>query len=367
MNKCIGIAIGIVLVFLPGCLLGQKSSPATAPPNSADMPRIHLQYKTNKDPVLLPSLVAGMPQCGLDGQQLMEFRIPPSYFEAGVYSISDSNQVRSFTPPPADDGMTTGIMQFDATDQNVYLLTMSAPQWKKKPATDDDDSGRSKAKEKPKQRYNIVRFDSDGQQEESVSLDLPFRPVHFGAFKDGRFFVIGIDDVNLVTQAAILNPDGSLRAFTDLSSVFPSSEGLMASVPPGFSSAPRDLKLTIGANMLRIGHVPGGLALMLINIHGKIPIIGQDGAVHAITPHIPKGYFVDSTLNSTDKLLLRVRTSDTSDEEHLLMDINPLDGSLTRIVDTGDVPASGFACEHDGEFLMLHWIDKKPHVQIGKP
>lgn len=328
---------------------------------ATSVPVVRLKFETAQMPVALPSLVvAGLPLCGFKDSELIEFAMPPNYVERGLYSITAGKEIRTFSiASPTDGKFHRDFLQFDANDSGAYILTATASHFQKDAV--QDDAGNSMT-------YDILRYDDQGQLKETNHLDLHFRPMRFGVFPNGDFLVLGIDDVNLTPQSAILRPDGTLRAYVDLWSALPSNDALAAGVPKGFGQGSELMKLSIGLGAYRIGHTPTGLALLKQDNTDKIILISSDGTVSTVTVQIPTGYAVDSFVESDKRWLLRVNSPDSdSDAKFKIFEFRSDDGALMSEINTAPAPSSGFSCERDGEFRLLHWIDKKPYLETAKP
>lgn len=329
------------------------------------VPVIRLKFETAQVPIALPSLVvAGLPLCGFKDSELLEFAMPPNYVERGLYSITAGKEVRTFSiADPTDKKLLRSFLQFDANDSGAYILTSTMHRFQKDVSEngDQDDTGDSMT-------YDIVRYDDQGQLKETNHLDLHLRPIRFGVFPNGDFLVLGIDNANLTPQAVILHSDGTLRAYVDLWNALPSNDALAATVPKGFDHGAELMKLSIGLGAYRIGHTATGLALFRQDTSNKIILVSSSGAVSTVTVQIPKGYAVDSFVESDKRWLLRVNSPDSdSDGKFQIFEFRSDDGVLMSEINTAPAPSSGFACERDGEFRLVHWIDKKPYLETAKP
>jgi hypothetical protein len=181
---------------------------------------------------------------------------------------------------------------------------------------------------------------------------------------------LGIDDVNETPQAAILNTDGSFVATVDLWNAMPSKEKLMASVPSGFSDAPAGAKLTIAMGDFEVWHAPTGLAMLKQLDTNKFILITSGGIVSTLTPKLPKGYTVASLVQSDNRWLVRVGGPGITPEsvpKYDLYEFRPDDGVLIRKLDLEPAPGTGAACEHNGEFKLIHWTDGKLYLETARP
>ena len=357
-----GIAI-LILATIPKVGLSQVTKhPEAASVTDPPLSDVHFKFETEQLPIALPSLVvAGSPKCGFrDSEMLLEFAMPPKYSERGLYAVPSGKDVRTLSVPnPTDSEYKRSFRQSDASASGAYILTVTV---RRLGTAGEDDASDPK-------NYEILRYDDQGELKETNKLDVHFRPVRFGAFPDGKFLVLGVDDVNLTPQAAILNSDGSYVAQVDLSNALPSDAKLTAGVPNGFSGAPAAMKLTLGVGAYRIEHTPSGLALLKQRDTNKIILVSSGGSVTTVTPKLPKGDTVDSFVESDKRWLLRVNGPENSDAvaKFDIYEFRSDDGVLVRKLNTDPAPSAGFACEHDGEFKLLHWIDKKPYLETAKP
>jgi hypothetical protein len=366
-HRSVSVSLVIILAILSSEVVSQapKNSEADRPTDSP-LSTVHFKFEIGQLPIALPSLVvAGLPLCGFkDSSLLLQFMRAPDYETQGLYSISSGNDVRTLSvPDPQEPELQRNFREADANESGVYMLTvLTRRTGKNYPKSLEDMTSDPK-------NYEILRYDDQGQLKETIHHDLHFRPVRFGVFPDGKFLVLGVNDVNETPQAAILNTDGSFVANVDLWNALPSNEKLAASVPNGFSSASTGMKLSIAVGAYQIWHTPSGLALLKQRDTNKIILVTSGGSVSTVTPRIPKGYTVDSFVESDNRWLLRVNGPENADAiaKFDIYEFRSDDGVLVRKLSTEPAPSSGFACEHDGEFRLLHWIDKKPYLETAKP
>lgn len=361
----VGASILILMVHSGQGIAQSASVSQEANATTTPVPVVHLKFETAQVPVALPSLVvAGLPLCGFKDSELLEFAMPPNCVERGLYSITAGKEVRTFSiADPTDRKFLRNFLQFDANDSGAYILTATTHRFQK------DASGNAvQGDVGDSMTYDILRYDDQGQLKETNHLDLHLHLIRFGVFPNGDFLVLGIDDVNLTPQAAILHSDGSLRAYVDLWNEIPSNDALAATVSKGFGQGSELMKLSIGLGSYRIEHTPTGLALFRYGISNKIILVSSSGAISTVTPQIPKGYTVDSLVESDKRWLLRVDGPDSdSDAKFQIFEFRSDDGTLVGAMNTAPAPSSGFACERDGEFRLMHWVDKKPYLEIAKP
>ena len=361
----IGIRILILAIFTREGISQATKNPEADSTTDSPLSTVHFKFETGQIPIALPSLVVGgLPMCGFKDSLLLRFMKAPEYDTQGMYSISSGKDVHTFAiPDPPESELQRTFRGADANASGVYMLTvLTRRTGKNYPKSLEDMTSDPK-------NYEILRFDDQGQSKETIHHDLHFRPVRFGVFPDGKFLVLGVNDVNETPQAAILNTDGSFVTNVDLWNALPSDEKLAASVPNGFSNAPMDMKLTIAVGAFQIWHTPAGLALLKQRDFNKIILVTSGGTVSTVTPKIPKGYTVDSTVQSDNRWLLRVNGPESTDAiaKYDIYEFRSDDGVLVSKLNTEPAPSSGFACEHDGEFKLLHWIDKKPYLETAKP
>lgn len=358
------VLIGIAIFFLAiGSMVGVSQAtknPQTTAATDPPLPIVHFKFETNQIPVAVPSEVTlGLPQCGFhDSALLILFMAKPNYEIKGMYSISSGKDVRTLAiPEPTDSTLKRYYVEDDANDSDAYILTQTVR------LSHVEEDQRDPAS------YDILRFDDQGTLKETIHPDLKFRTLQMGVFPDGKFLILGFDEGNLAPRAAILDSGGSYVTSVDLGDVLPTNNELKAAVPPGLSrNMPESMKIAQGLKYYRFWHTPSGLALMKQDTN-KIILITSGGVVTTVTPKIPKGYTANSFIQSDKRWLLRVMGPE-DDYEVSKFDIYEFrseDGTLVRKLDTEPAPSGGFACEHDGEFKLLHWIDKKAYLEVAKP
>jgi hypothetical protein len=356
------VPIGIVL-FILATVSANGLSQATKTPQAAGptdpVPIVHMKFEDDPFAVPLPSqVVIGLPSCGFNGGILAQFSAKPDYETKGMYSIIPGKGVHMLAiPDPTDNLFKRHFLEESSNDSGAYILTFMIRA--------SGENGDRDAKDPAS--YEILSFDEQGFKD-AIHPQVKFRPMRIGVFPDGKFLITGYDYGNQTPRVAILDSGGAYLTSVNLENALPTNNELQSSLPARYKMMPESERAAGAFNFYQMWPTPSGMALMKQGTT-KIILITSGGGVRTVTPKLPEGYTVTSFVQSDKRWLLRAKGPDTEGQagKFDIYEIRGDDGSLIRKLDTSPAPSVGFACEHDGEFKLFHWVDEKPHLEIAKP
>jgi len=213
----------------------------------------------------------------------------------------------------------------------------------------------------------VATFDRQGNYNEAVELDLPFKPRKIAVFSSGLYLLIG-SDTEHKPRFAFVNADGSLQRLLDTEKPMLGWEGMIEAT--GLSrGAPTDEFLA---------RVPPQFGTtQILSFHDKLLFvwpglkwileIGSSGLVRRVAIHAPEGFVIDHFVPSEKMWYASFRKHGAdfnADMETTLYEMNPLDGMPIRRFDTAPEPVTGITCEHEGEFGAVGF--HSAHIKLLK-
>lgn len=159
-------------------------------------------------------------------------------------------------------------------------------------------------------KYFIAHYKPDGKYVGLITLDLPFRPIQFGAFPSGGFLVAGEDRKSgrPEPRVALLRHDGQLDRYLDLQDdlepqQFQSTDQVEGSRSPQPQSFAEARSIATAIMMSRI--VPDGRDLLLVRSGTDRPVfrISAGGEVHSLRIQAPEQAVLTGVFASRDRLV----------------------------------------------------------------
>ena len=203
----------------------------------------------------------------------------------------------------------------------------------------------------------LLKFDRSGRYENSIQLPDKFRFRRFAVLEDGTFVALAVDRVTAAVRLPMLNSDGKIARYLPLPSALKSSPN---EPPANLGKASAVVSAWISISDWNFAPVRHKILLFATDIN-QVLEIGPDGVTREVYITIPKGYFFDSVVSSSDRWLFHVpRQAEwepgkvgggrllTSDYTLYEVDFN--DGRFIRELKGSPLPNMGIGCERDGVF-----------------
>jgi hypothetical protein len=301
--------------------------------------------------------------CGADGKIFV--RAATTGGVADLTGISsDGKSVTSFNAGKMDDIVNPSPTTFFIGDSDVYILVRGSKSDGSTLVLRRPDGSTERQQASSSQQF-IAHFKDDGTYLGAVSLDLPFRPLQLGVFRDGDFLVTGITTDNQETRVAMVKSNGQFNRFVEL------KDDIRLRTDSGDDTAS---PLSLPRTGKRFGEgfseavqgstiIPDGTNLLLIRRGQRTPVfsISPGGQVQSIQLDVPSGYSLWD-LKPAHKVwvvLYTHRLAEGAGVEFSSVATDPTTGKSLQSYSYAKFPGFGLACTDGIEFTFLVREDNK--------
>ena len=394
---------GVVFLLAGGFCWGQAGTPVPAPESSpvtsqdringhleksrdvaaktesgeVDLPVYILQFHEQEKPIggfVASPLIAEPVRCASDGTPFFNMLDFPSSkdqpfdpLKQTVYSVS-SKGAHSYPIKALPDLDNVLFVALDADDSKVVLLVTATPRDQSadsSSASSAPSTGSSLQRALSAGKDYLVFFDHDGNYQKSVRLGAPYFARDIALLSSGEYVVFGFDEVNSVVRISLLDSDGGYLRDIPYSDELTNDPAFQETQSGREYERSRALIKT-GFGSWRFAHARGGVLLYEPDSKAPVLEIGPGGARREVPLSLPKGYYLDAFMSSSDRWIVRLGengpdklargAAGTSYNKRELFELNPSDGSPKYRIGLGNEIQVGpytIACEQDGKFLAF--------------
>jgi hypothetical protein len=364
-------AASIALLQAHGQATGRPSDNGVSQEESSaiSLPVAHLSLSAGKPaPGVSRSAVIVQPvECTSKGDVVLQIPHPPDFSAINVVALNlggsrtfdlstvpKLNDIRLLSVSPGDDGevflvvATADSAQSDVKMQTAQGKVISRKVWQ------------------GEHHGYLVLFGLDGAYQSTIDLPSKFDYRKAAALPSGEFLLLGYDSVNRIPRLQLVNAGGQLVRDLELPAAFLSDETLKK----GEEGSEWDT-VTAAASLgtlWQFAFVQGKAILYKPHTKASVLEVGAGGSVREEPIAAPSGYELDAFLQSNSRWLARFRrvdlkksaegTFDTSApaNNYLLVELDPVDGSVKRTFDLAKDSLFDLACEVDNS-LKSYSVD----------